>query len=103
MAKIAILGAGFAGHTAALHLGHRLGRNHEFTVVNRIDRFSFIPSWVWVGVGHMPLRKTQCPLAPVYKKFKIRLIVGKATEIHPAERHVVVEPDGDADADGTRA
>jgi sulfide:quinone oxidoreductase len=99
LARIAILGAGFAGHTAALHLGHRLGKKHEITVVNRIDRFSYIPSWVWVGVGHMPLRKTQFKLGPVYKKFHIRLIVGKATEIHPDERYVVVEPDSGAEAD----
>jgi sulfide:quinone oxidoreductase len=99
VARIAILGAGFAGHTAALHLGHRLGKKHQITVVNRIDRFSYIPSWVWVGVGHMPLAKTQFKLAPVYRKFGIHLIVGKATEIHPDERYVVVEPDGGADAD----
>ena len=99
MARIAILGAGFAGHTAALHLGHRLGKHHEITVVNRIDKFSYIPSWVWVGVGHMPLEKTQFRLAPVYKKFHIRLIVGKATEIHPDERYVVVEPDSGNDSE----
>jgi sulfide:quinone oxidoreductase len=99
MARIAILGAGFAGHTAALYLGHRLGKHHEITVVNRIDRFSFIPSWVWVGVGHMPLSKTQFPLTPVYKRFHVRFIVGKATEIHPDERYVVVEPDSGSEAD----
>ena len=97
MARIAILGAGFAGHTAALHLGHRLGREHQITVVNRIDRFSYIPSWVWVGVGHMQLSKTQFDLAPVYRRFHIRFIVGKATEIHPDDRFVVVEPDSGHD------
>ncbi len=97
MARIAVLGAGFAGHTAALYLGDKLGKGHEITVVNRIDRFSYIPSWVWVGVGRMPLAKTQFALAPVYRKVGIRLIVGKATEIHPDERYVVVEPaDGGA-------
>jgi sulfide:quinone oxidoreductase len=97
VARIAVLGAGFAGHTAALYLGDKLGKGHEITVVNRIDRFSYIPSWVWVGVGRMPLAKTQFALAPVYRKFGIRLIVGKATEIHPVERYVVVEPaDGNA-------
>jgi sulfide:quinone oxidoreductase len=100
MARIAVLGAGFAGHTAALYLGDKLGREHEITVINRIDRFSYIPSWVWVGVGRMPLAKTQFALAPVYRKFGIRLIVGKATEIHPDERYVVVTPDDGNPADG---
>jgi sulfide:quinone oxidoreductase len=99
MARVAILGAGFAGHTAALYLGSKLGKGHEVTVVNRIDRFSYIPSWVWVGIGHMPLSRTQFPLAPVYRKFGVRFIVGKATEIHPDERYVVVEPDDEKDAD----
>ena len=101
MARVVVLGAGFAGHTAALYLGDRLGKGHEITVVNRIDRFSYIPSWVWVGVGRMPLAKTQFPLAPVYRKFGIRLVVGKATEIHPDERYVTVVPD-DGDPAATR-
>ncbi len=31
LARVAILGAGFAGHTAALYLGSRLGKGHEVT------------------------------------------------------------------------
>ena len=92
MARVAILGAGFAGHTAALYLGDQLGKGHEVTVVNRLEQFSYVPSWVWVGVGRMPLAKTQFMLRPVYKKFGVRFIVGRATEIHPDERYVVVEP-----------
>jgi sulfide:quinone oxidoreductase len=98
MARIAVLGAGFAGHTAALYLAHRLGKGHEITVVNRIPKFSYIPSWVWVGVARMPLAKTQFDLEPVYRKRGIRLVVGKATEIHPDDRFVVVDPDDGDDA-----
>jgi sulfide:quinone oxidoreductase len=101
VARIAVLGAGFAGHTAALYLGDKLGKGHEITVVNRIPKFSYIPSWVWVGVGRMPLAKTQFDLAPVYRKFGIRFIVGKATELHPDERYVTVVPD-DGDPGSTR-
>jgi len=98
MARIAIIGAGFAGHTAALYLGDKLGKGHEVTVINRLEQFSYVPSWVWVGVGRMPLAKTQFALRPVYRKFGIRFIVGRATEIHPDERYVAVEP-----ADGNPA
>ena len=44
MAKVLVIGAGFAGHTAALYLGDALGRHHEITVMNRAERFVFIPS-----------------------------------------------------------
>ncbi len=99
MARVVIIGAGFAGHTAALYLGDKLGRDHEITVINRLEQFSYVPSWVWVGVGRMPLAKTQFPLLPVYRKFGIRFLLGSATEIDPDERFVMVEPAGGSLAD----
>ena len=59
MAKVLILGAGFAGQTAALYLGAALGRDHEITLVNRSGRFLYVPSLVWVGTGRMAPEKTQ--------------------------------------------
>jgi sulfide:quinone oxidoreductase len=65
MSKVAIIGAGFAGQTAALYLGSALGRNHEITVINRSARFLYQPSLVWVGVGHMKPERTRFALKPV--------------------------------------
>ena len=93
MAKVVIIGAGFAGHTAALYLGDALGREHDITVVNRQDYFSYIPSWVWVGIGHMKPEKTIFPLEPVYSKLNIKLVHGKATEIHADNQIVICERD----------
>jgi sulfide:quinone oxidoreductase len=97
MAKIAIIGAGFAGHTAALYLGDKLGKTHEITVINRYDFFGYIPSWVWVGIGTMKPEQTTFKLKPVYDKFNIRFIEGKATEIHPDDNYIVVEPKNPSD------
>ncbi len=93
MAKVVVLGAGFAGHTAAMYLGSRLGREHQITVVNRYDYFGFVPSWVWVGVGHMAPEKTTFKLKPVYDRFHINFVVGKATEVHPdaGDQYVLAE------------
>jgi len=93
MAKIVIAGAGFAGHTAALYLGHYLGKEHEITVVNRYPYFGFIPSWVWVGVGRMKPEKTTIPLEPVYRRKHVRFVQGAVTEVHPdaGEQYVLVE------------
>ncbi|MBK7106343.1 MAG: FAD-dependent oxidoreductase [Ignavibacteriae bacterium] len=94
MAKIVIVGAGFAGHTAALYLGDSLGKNHSVTVVNRQNYFAYIPSWVWVGIGHMPPEKTTFPLEPVYSKLNVNFIHGKVTEIHADNQFVLAEENG---------
>jgi sulfide:quinone oxidoreductase len=92
MAKVIIIGAGFAGHTAALYLGSALGKKHEITVINKYDYFLFIPSLVWVSIDHMKHEKTHFPLAPVYKKMHINFVHGAVSEIHPDEQYVTVVP-----------
>lgn len=94
MANVVIVGAGFAGHTAALYLGEVLGKNHNITVVNRQDYFAYIPSWVWVGIGHMQPEKTIFPLNPVYSKLNVNFIHGKVTEIHADNQFVIAEENG---------
>jgi len=95
MAKVVIIGAGFAGHTAALYLGDAIGNNHDITVINRQDYFLFIPSLVWVGIDRMNPEKTNFPLEPVYKKMNINLVHGKAVTIHPDEQFVIAELESD--------
>jgi sulfide:quinone oxidoreductase len=89
MAKVLVIGAGFAGHTAALYLGDALGRHHEITVMNRAERFVFIPSLVWVGVGRMDPAHTEFPLGPVYAKKHVRFLHAECTEVHPDEKFAI--------------
>lgn len=91
MAKIAIIGAGFAGHTAALYLGDKLGKKHTVTMINKQDYFLYVPSLIWVGVGHMKEEKVRFPLKPVYDKMHVHFVHGAATEVHPDEQFVVAE------------
>ena len=90
MATVAIIGAGFAGHTAALYLGKHLGKEHDIVMINRFPNFYYIPSWVWVGIGRMKPQKTYFKLAKVYKKMNVRFVHGTATEIHADDNYVVV-------------
>lgn len=83
MAKIVILGAGIAGHTAALHATRILGKKHEITVVSPNSKYNWIPSNIWVGVGKMKSSQVIFPLAPVYKRKGIKFIQALATSIHP--------------------
>ncbi|MEC1715907.1 NAD(P)/FAD-dependent oxidoreductase [Schinkia azotoformans] len=91
MANVVILGAGFAGQTAALYLRKKLTKDHQVTVINPWPRFTYIPSLVWVGVGQMQPEKTMFELAPILKKKGIKFIQAWAREIHPDEQYVVTE------------
>lgn len=91
MAKVVVIGAGFAGQTAVLYLGKALGKDHDITMINMSDRFLYIPSLVWVGIGRMEPEKTRFSLKPVYDKFNINFVHGGATEIHPDDQYVVAD------------
>ena len=89
MADVVILGAGVAGHTAALHLSRLLPRGHTVTVVSPNSQWNWIPSNIWVGVGKMSKEAVVFPLAPVYAKKGITFRQAKA---------VAIRPDGDAES-----
>ncbi len=88
MADVIILGAGVAGHTAALHLSRLLSKGHTVTVVSPNSHWNWIPSNIWVGVGRMTKKDVVFPLAPVYRRKGIRFVQAKA---------VAIRPDGDAE------
>ncbi|HHH54744.1 MAG TPA: NAD(P)/FAD-dependent oxidoreductase [Bacteroidetes bacterium] len=83
MAKIVVLGAGVAGHTASSYLQHYLGKKHEIVVVSPNSNYQWVPSNIWVGVGRMKPKEIYFPLAPLYKKWHIDYKQAKATSIHP--------------------
>ncbi len=96
MAKVVVVGAGFAGQTAALYLGSRLGKKHDITVVSNRDVFGYVPSWVWVGVGHMKPEQTIFKLKPVYDRFHVNFVHAAVKEVHPdpGDQYVVAEEAG---------
>lgn len=89
MADIVVLGAGVAGHTAALHLKRMIGREHRVVVVTPNSQWNWIPSNIWVGVGRMGKKDVVFPLAPIYKRKGITYIQAKA---------VAIRPNGDAES-----
>ena len=91
MAKVVVLGSGFAGQTAALNLRKSLKKDHEVIVVTPQKKFGYIPSYIWVGVARMDVAKTQFDLAPVYKKTGISYVNGLAKSIHPDDNFVMVD------------
>lgn len=83
MARVVILGAGIAGHTAALHLRRWLGRGHEVVVISPNADWNWIPSNIWVGVGRMDPAKVLIPLRPIYRRKGIVFHQAFASAIHP--------------------
>ena len=92
MARVVILGAGVAGHTAALHAKRILGRNNEVIVISPNSKYNWIPSNIWVGVGRMSAEQVTFPLAPVYTKKGITFLQALAQEIYPEGDAGVASP-----------
>ena len=83
MAKVLVLGAGIAGHTAAMVAKRKLGKKHEVIVVSPNSNYQWVPSNIWVGVGLMKAKQVKFKLAPIYKKLKIDFKQALALSIHP--------------------
>jgi sulfide:quinone oxidoreductase len=65
-----------------------LGKEHDVIVVSPNEKWNWIPSNIWVGVGKMTPDQVTFPLAPIYKR--------KGVEFHQAKA-VALRPEGDAD------
>ncbi len=83
MAKIVILGAGIAGHTAASHLRRKLSKEHEVLVVSPNSNYQWVPSNIWVGIGRMKSKSIIFPLEPLYKRKGIGFKQAKVVSFHP--------------------
>jgi sulfide:quinone oxidoreductase len=83
MARIVILGAGIAGHTAARHLNKMIGKQHEIVVVSPNAKWNWIPSNIWVGVGQMKEEEVTFDLAEIYSKTSVTFQQAKALSINP--------------------
>lgn len=89
--RVVVLGAGFAGHTATLHLTRLLEHKADVTVVAPGNRFTWFPSLIWVGTGTMPAEECVFSLAPVYEKIGVEYVDGRARAIDCEARRVSVE------------
>ncbi|HEY9084783.1 MAG TPA: FAD-dependent oxidoreductase [Candidatus Tyrphobacter sp.] len=90
--RVLVLGAGFAGHTAALHLSRHLDEV-DVTVVSPSNRFTWFPSLIWVGVGTISPDRCHFALDGVYDRIGIRYVAGRAQEIDLEKRSVSVACD----------
>lgn len=90
MAKVVVLGAGIAGHTASALLKKKLGKKHEIVVITPNSYYHWIPSNIWIGVGRMTIDQVRFKLDKRYSKVGIIYKQAKAVSFHP---------EGDKDTD----
>ena len=91
MARVVVLGAGIAGHTASTFLKKWLGKKHEVIVVSPNSNWQWVPSNIWIGVGYMKPKDVKVDLRKVYSKAGIEFKQAKALSIHPDENYITIE------------
>ena len=83
MARIVILGAGLGGIPTALKMKELARAEDQITVINKTDKYTFIPSNPWVAVGWRRPDQVEIPLAGMFQKRGIEFIASAAEKILP--------------------
>ena len=79
--RVAVLGSSFAGMTAALEMRKHLDERHEVVVLDPRERFTFIPSLIWLPFGAREADDITFPLAPLYSKKGIEFVNEAAARV----------------------
>jgi sulfide:quinone oxidoreductase len=90
MAKVVILGGGFAGVVAAEHLAEELGDEHQITLVSRSRRFVFYPALVRLAFGKCDQDDVSFDLRQTMLHRRVNFIEAEVARIDPTERKVTI-------------
>lgn len=88
MAHVVVLGAGLGGTIMAYEVRDALGDAHKVSVVSQGDRFHFVPSNPWVGVGWRDRNAIEVDLTEVMGKRAIALHPQGALRLNPDARQI---------------
>lgn len=91
MNRVVVVGANFAGATAALEIKRKLKKDVEVTVIDKYENSLYFPSLVWVPIGRREVNQVIVPRAPVFKKRGVRFVVDTALSVDPDKQEVVTE------------
>ena len=90
MAKVLILGGGFAGVVAAEHLAEQLGDEHQITLVSRGRQFVFYPALVRLAFGKSDAADVSFDLRKTLLNRRVNFIEAEVARIDPFERNVTI-------------
>lgn len=88
--KVVVLGANFAGMSAALALKHELADDVDVTVVSPNDQFLFTPSLIWLPFGKRTGSDITFPVEPTLDSHGIQFIHAAAAGIDPVAKQVTI-------------
>jgi sulfide:quinone oxidoreductase len=90
MAKVVILGGGFAGVVAAERLAAQLSAEHQITLVSRSRQFVFYPALVRLAFGKCQAMDVSFDLRHTMLKRNINFIEAEVVRINPFDRIVTI-------------
>lgn len=90
MAKVLILGGGFAGVVAAERLAEQLGDEHQITLVSRSRQFVFYPALVRLAFGKAEQGDVSFDLRQTLLNQRINFIEAEVAHIDPDEKNVTI-------------
>jgi sulfide:quinone oxidoreductase len=91
MKHVVVIGANFAGATAALEIKRKLRNDVEVTVIDRHENSLYFPSLIWVPVGRREVEQCLVPRKPVFDKRGVKFVVDTATSVDPDKQEVLTE------------
>ncbi|HYE75954.1 MAG TPA: FAD-dependent oxidoreductase, partial [Blastocatellia bacterium] len=89
MARVLVLGGGFAGVVAAESLAKKLGPQHQITLVSRRREFLFYPALVRLAFGHCKVEDISYDLRTAMLDRRIEFIEAQVARPNPDERLVI--------------
>ncbi|HXS01407.1 MAG TPA: FAD-dependent oxidoreductase [Pyrinomonadaceae bacterium] len=90
MAKVLILGGGFAGVVAAERLAEQLGDEHQITLVSRNRQFIFYPALVRLAFGKCSPKDVSFDLRYTMLDRRVNFVEAEVAHVDPIERKVTI-------------
>src|SRR6185436_1651571 len=90
MARVLILGGGFAGVVAAERLARLLGDEHQITLVSRSRNFVFYPALVRLAFGKCAKDEVLFDLRHSMLSRRINFVEAEIAHVDPFERKVTI-------------
>lgn len=90
MGQVIVVGAGYAGLSAALELRRRLPAEEDVIVISAEEQFYFLASLIWVVQGWREIEDISFPIRPVLQEAGVHFIHSRLEAIDPAPKKVTL-------------